>query len=74
MSSRKRVALNLAELQQENGHGNHMSSSPPQLCGGDQSHVAFVLRQSESELHFYPFAFIPAVLSLVSEFSLPGAS
>ena len=62
-------ALNLAEIQHQNGHGDHMGRSLPQLCS-DQPHATFTLRQSESALHFHALALIPIVLSLVSGFTL----
>ena len=66
-------ALYLAEIQHRNGHGDHMGRSLPQLCS-DQPHATFTLRQSESALHFHALTLIPVVLSLVSGFSLPGAT
>ena len=58
-------ALNLAEIQHQNRHGNHMSSGLPQFCG-DQPHAAFALRQTESALHFHTLALIPVILGLIS--------
>ena len=40
-------ALNLAEIQHQDRHGDHMSRSLPQLCS-DQPHAAFTFRQTES--------------------------
>ena len=62
-------ALNLAEIRHQNGHGDHMGRSLPQLCS-DQPHATFTLRQTESALHFHALALIPIVLSLVSGFTL----
>ena len=62
-------ALNLAEIRHQNGHGDHMGRSLPQLCS-DQPHATFTLRQTESTLHFHALALIPIVLSLVSGFTL----
>ena len=62
-------ALNLAEIQHQNGHSNHMGSCFPQFSG-DQSHAAFALRQAESALYFHTLALIPVILSLVSGFAL----
>ena len=65
----EKSALNLAEIQHQNGHGNHMGRSLPQLCS-DQPHATFTLRQTESALHFHALALIPIVLSFVSGFTL----
>ena len=67
----QKSALNLAEIRHQNGHGDHMGRSLPQLCS-DQPHATFTLRQSESALHFHALALIPIVLSLVSGFTLLG--
>ena len=65
----QKSALNLVEIQHQNGHGDHMGRSLPQLCG-DQPHATFTLRQTESALHFHALALIPIVLSFVSGFTL----
>ena len=66
-------ALDLAEIQHQNGHGNHMGYGLPQLCR-DQPHAAFTLCQTEPALHFHTLALIPVFLSLVSGLTLPGTS
>ena len=66
-------ALNLAEVDHQNRHGNHMSSSLPQFCG-DQPHAAFALRQTEPALHFHTLTLIPVILGLVPGFALLWAS
>ena len=62
-------APNFAEIQYNNGHGNHMVSCLAQLCC-DQTHPALTLCQAEPALHFHTFTFIPIVLSHVPDFTL----
>ena len=59
-------ALNLTQIQQQNGQGNHMCSCFFQLrC--HQSHSTFPLSQTEFAFYFYPFAFVPVILCLIPE-------
>ena len=45
-------ALNLAQLQNQNGLGDHMSGGFPQLCG-NPPHAAFTLCEAESALYLH---------------------
>ena len=67
------AARNLAEIQRQNGRGNHVSSGFPQVCS-NQLHAAFAFRQTEPALRLHTLALIPAILSPVSGPALPGAT
>lgn len=67
----KEGALNLSQIQYQNGHDNHMRSSIFQLRH-DQSHSTLPLLQAEPAFHFLAPAFILVVLNLVPLFTLPG--
>ena len=62
-------ALNLAEIQHQNRHGDHMSRCFPQFCG-DQTHATFPFRQAKPALYFHAFTFIQVILRLVLNLTL----
>ena len=63
-------ALNLAEIQQQDRHGNHMGSSFTQ-SRGNKPHAAFPFCQAESALYLYAFTFIQTILCFVPVIVLP---
>ena len=65
--------LNLSQIQQQNGQGNHMRSCIFQLRR-HQTHSTFPLSQAEFALDFYPLAFVLVILDLVPFLAFLGSS